>query len=387
MTIAKTPAEIEADVLAEFATLTGKTLLAADPRRLLLQAVTAKLAHLYSLIELADQRNLPTTSDGAGADGDRLDDLGTFVGATRSAGQASVTTIRYTRTSSIVELTIPSGHRVTTPDGAFIWASTAELVLGVGTPTGDVSSRCAETGPESNDLAPGAIDTLVDPIAGVTVTNTTTTDGGSDEQTDDEFRPAVIAAPDGFTTCGPRSAYEWHAAQASPLVLDVTALGPDDDDTAAPGDGEVAIFLLIGEWNDDGELVLETDPTVIADVISLVEVALSADTVRPIGDSVTVAEAAEVSFSAQTSYWIPQSEAANVAAIQAAVEAAQDAYLDWQESENGRDIDPSELQARLYVAGARRITITDPSFQAVQRSEHAVRDSYVTAPTYMGLFS
>lgn len=385
MTIAKTPAEIEADVLARYTELTGKTLLAADPRRLLLQSLTSALAQLYSLIELADQRNLPTTSDGAGADGGRLDDLGAFVGVTRLAGQASVTTLTYTRTSTLVELVIPAGHRVTTPDGVYLWSTDEALTLAVGVATGTVDATCTELGPGSNDLPPGTITVLVDPLAGVAVTNDTTTNGGANEQTDAEFRPSVVAAPDGFTIAGPRSAYEWHARQASVLVLGVSALGPDDDDTGAPGVGEVAIYLLFGRWVD-GVLELETDPTVIAAMLDLVEDALSADEVRPIGDRVTVQQAAEVPYTVEAEYWIPQTEAARVAEIQTAVEDAYAEYLDWQDSALGRDIDPSELHARLYAAGARRILITEPAYQAVQRSEAARRDGYEAPPVYRGLF-
>lgn len=377
MTIAKTPAQVEADVLARFAALTGKTLLAADPRRLLLQSLAAPLAQLYTLIELADLRNLPGTEAAPGADGASLDALGTFVGISRSAGVGSVCTVQYTRTAAIAPLIVPAGHRVTTPDGVFYWATTEELTLGVGVLTGTVTSRCTVEGPESNDLAPGAISVLVDPIADVTVENTTATAGGADEQTDAEFRPLVIAAPDGFTTCGPRSAYEWHAKQASVLVLDASALGPDDSDTRAPSAGEVAVYLLIDS----------ADPVVIADTIATVEAALSADEVRPITDLVNVYQAVEVPYTVEVSYWIHQTRAGEVAAIQAAVEAAQDAYCDWQEEALGRDVDATELIARLYAAGAGRVTVTEPAFQAIQDSERAMRDGYVVAPVYMGLYS
>lgn len=374
-TIAKTPTEIEADVLGRFTTLTGKTLLAADPRRLLLQSVIYYLSHLRSLVELADKRNLPGTVADPGADGTALDALGTFVGAARSPGEASVTTAQYTRTSTLVPLVVPEGHRVTTSDGSYTWETTEALTLGVGVASGTVSVRCTVTGPESNDLPPGTITVLVDPLAGVTVTNTTTTAGGVDEQTDDEFRPSVIAAPEGFTTCGPRSAYEWYAKDADSRVLDAAALGPDDDDTRAPSAGEVAVYLLI-----DSE-----DVYVIDEVLTLVEDALSEDTVRPLTDSVSVEEAVEVSYTVEVSYYIPTSQAGSVTAIQAAVEAAQDAYCDWQEAALGRDVDPTELVGLLYAAGARRIAVTSPTFQAVQRSERALRDSYVVAPTYLGL--
>jgi len=372
-TVAKTPTEIEAEVLARYATATGTTLLAADPRRLLLQSFVYYLSHLRSLIELADQRNLPFEADGAS-----LLALGVFVGVAPLAGSASTTTARYTRTTSLVPLVIPAGHRITTQDGAFIWATTEVLTLAIGELTGDVTVRCTETGPESNELAADTITVLVDPLAGVTVTNTTETDGGTDAQTDDEFRPYVIAAPDGFTTCGPRTAYEWHAGQASTLVLDAAAI--------TPSAGEVEVYLLIGRWVD-GVLDLEDPGSAVAlEVVALVDAALSADTVRPLTDSVSVLEGTPVSYTVEVSYYVRQEDAASVAAIQAAVEAAQDAYCDWQECALGRDVDPTELVARLYAAGARRIAVTSPTYAELDTSERALRDDYVVAPTYLGLY-
>jgi len=371
--IAKTPTEIEAEVLARYAAATGKTLLAADPRRLLLQSIVYTLSHLRTLIDLADQRNLPFEADGAS-----LLALGTFVGVEPLAGQASSTTMQYSRPTSLVDLVIPAGHRVTTPDGAYIWAATEELTLEVGTASGTVTARCTSLGPESNDLAAGTITVLVDPLAGVSVTNTTETDGGTDAQTDDEFRPSVIAAPEGFTTCGPRSAYEWHAGQASTLVLDAAALS----DTA----GEVDVYLLVGRWVD-GVLVLEAAGSAVAiAVVALVLAALSADEVRPLTDLVTVAEATPVSYDVGVSYWIRQEDAANVATIQAAVAAAQAEFCDWQDSALGRDVQPTELVARIYAAGARRVSLTSPAYAAVASSGRALRDT-VAIPAYSGLFA
>lgn len=367
MSVAKTPAEIEAEVLARFTALTGKTLLAADPRRLLLQSVTGYLSHLRTLIELADRRNLPVLADGtAGADGDSLLALGVFVGVTPLAGAASTATIQYSRVSTVAPLVIPLGHRVTTPDGVFIWATTAELTLAVGVASGTVTARCTAVGTESNDLPPGAITVLVDPIADVSVTNTTATTGGAAAESDDDFRERVVAAPDAFTIAGPRSAYEQLARTASVRVLDAAAVSPTP--------GEVDVYLLIDT----------DDPTIVADVISVVETALSADEVRPLTDQVDVLEATEVPYTVQVQYWLRQADAGIVAEKQAAVEAAQDAFIAWQEAALGRDVDPTELIGLLYGAGARRVNVIAPTFQALARSERA-QSYYVVAPQYMGL--
>jgi hypothetical protein len=210
-TVAKTPAEIEAEILGCYRELTGKTLLAADPRRLFLQSVTGYMAHLRTLIELADRRNLPFQADGAS-----LLALGTFVGVQPLPGQASTTTLQFTRATALVDLVIAAGRRATTPDAKAIWATVEELVLPAGVLVGTVQARCTTLGPDSNDLPPGAITVLVDPLAGVSVTNTTATAGGANAQTDDEFRPAVIAAPDGFTIAGPLATCT-SASRSAPL--------------------------------------------------------------------------------------------------------------------------------------------------------------------------
>ena len=185
-----------------------------------------------------------------------------------------------------------------------------------------------------------------------------------------------MAAPDGFTIAGPRTAYEWHAIQSSVLILDASALGPDDTDTRAPSAGEVAVYLLIDS----------TDPVVLAVVVAAVQNALSEDTVRPITDLVQAFEAVEVTYTVEVSYWVHQSRAAEVAAIRDAVDAAQEAYCDWQEAALGRDVDPTELIGRMYAAGAGRVTVTEPAYQAIQASERAMRDGYVVAANYMGLY-
>ena len=49
-------------------------------------------------------------------------------------------------------------------------------------------------------------------------------------------------------------------------------------------------------------------------------------------------------------------------------------------------MNPTELVTRLAAAGAGRVVVTQPTYAALARSERALRDEYVVAPLYRGLY-
>ncbi|MNW67399.1 hypothetical protein D3C74_459810 [compost metagenome] len=65
------------------------------------------------------------------------------------------------------------------------------------------------------------------------------------------------------------------------------------------------------------------------------------------------------------------------------VTSAVDAYLLWQKSKLGRNINPSELIRRVMTAGALRVDVTSPTFTEVDTLEVA-KDAAVNI-TYGGL--
>ena len=109
---------------------------------------------------------------------------------------------------------------------------------------------------------------------------------------------------------------------------------------------------------------------------------LSADTIRPLTDNVTVSAPVQDSYSITLTYYIRKSDSANASAIQAAVNEAVDAYQLWQ-SRIGRDINPSDLICRIMQAGARRVAVTAPVYTQVSDGHIAKCSS--TEVTYGGL--
>jgi phage-related baseplate assembly protein len=130
------------------------------------------------------------------------------------------------------------------------------------------------------------------------------------------------------------------------------------------------VLLLEGTRDSQGVLT-SVIPDPGAGVISAVGTALSAEDVRPLTDHVTAKGPQWQNFSATVTYYIAESRSDSAADIQVAVQAAFAAYLLWQQSSIGRDINPSELTALLVNAGAKRVAITAPVFTSLKRDESA----------------
>jgi phage-related baseplate assembly protein len=362
----KDPATVLAEALAVYKAETGVTLAQSDPRRLHLQALLLLLAQMRQLIDFSGKQSLLRF-----VSEEWIDELAALWGEERLPAEESECTQRFTYGSSGAH-TVPAGTRVS--DGTNLW-EVVEDTSETGT-TVDATVRCTVTGSDTNGVAIGQIDTLVDPddVPGVvSVSNTTETAEGRDIESLEDFRTRLRSVPESRSTCGPRLAYEAAALEVSPTVADAVALGPDDGAevlTYAPAPGEVFILILEGTRDTDGTLL-----TVVPDpdegLLAEVEEALSAEDVRPLTDSVTVQAPLWADFDAIVTYYIGRSRSDTASAIQTAVEEAYEAYLLWQQSKIGRDINPSELIARLVVAGAKRVVVTEPAFEALLRDQSA----------------
>jgi phage-related baseplate assembly protein len=363
----KDPDTIIAECLARYKETTGVTLAPADPRRLHLQTFVLLLVQQRQLIDFAGKQSLLRfVSD------EWIDILAELWGEERIAAAPSECTQRF-NFATVAARTVPAGTRVT--DGANLWqvtedtSDTAAFI--------DAPVEALVNGSATNGIAIGQVDTLVDPdnVPGCTgVENTTETISGRDVETLEAFRERLRDAPEARSTCGPRVAYEAAALEASSSVADAVALGPNDGDFMAgtpPGPGEVKVLILKGT-RDDADVLTAVEPTPDSGLIDDVEEALSAEDVRPLTDSVEVLAPTFLEFDSIMTYYIARSRSKQATEIQAAVEEAYDAYLLWQQSKIGRDVNPSEAIHRLLTAGAKRVDVTSPSFSALDRDVSAL---------------
>ena len=95
---------------------------------------------------------------------------------------------------------------------------------------------------------------------------------------------------------------------------------------------------------------------------------LDDETIRPLCDHVTAIAPDEVEYAISLKYWIADSDQRSVSEIQSRIAAAVTDFQTWQRK-LGRDINPTELIARLREAGAKRVTLTAPVDTVIDTTE------------------
>lgn len=157
---------------------------------------------------------------------------------------------------------------------------------------------------------------------------------------DEALRRRVLLAPDSYSVAGPTAAYIFHALSASGEVFDASAISP------APGEVLVTVLSTQG------------DGTASAALLATVETALSADTVRPLTDEVTVQSAQIVNFTVDAELTLyPGPDAALVQ--EAALASLQKELAERRRL--GRDVTRSALFRALHVGGVHNVKLNSPA--------------------------
>jgi phage-related baseplate assembly protein len=364
--------EVITDYQAAFLALTGvaKTLAPGDPVRLFLLVVCHWLSQQRTIIDFTGKQNLLKY-----ATGDYLDNLAALYGqrTSRQPASAAVTTLEFTLAAPLAaNATIPAGTLCQAPN-AVVFQTLADGLIKAGDLTVDVAGAAMVAGQIGNGFLPGQINGVINwnqPYA-VTVSNTIETAGGSDEETDEQYRYRVWLAIESFSTCGPHDAYEFWALSASPDIIQAVVY-------SAPAiAGEVWIYPLL----KDG--AIPTQP-----ILDLVYAACAVNTRRPVTDYVSVFAPTQFKYVLNMQYWISTENSVLADTIQSNVLQAANDWMLWQRSYVSRDLNGDELRKRCLEAGAKRIVINTPSpaYQAMAYNQLAVHDP-ATAPTisYMGL--
>lgn len=363
----KTVDDVKANMVADYEAYmteaTGRpyTLPRVSRDRFKLYAAAAQIYQAMKYVDIKGKMDTVKYSVG-----DFLDLLGAFrCGATRNQAAAAVTTIRFTLSAARASVTaVPQGTRIAA--GQLFFATSVYAEIPAGDLTADIPATCMTAGETGNGLAPGELKTLVDPVPYVqSVENTSTSSGGADRESDESFAARIFIAPGKYSTAGSRNGYEYHVQDYSSAIGGVHV----SSDQAA---GTVDIVFVMA----DGSL-----PS--AEMVSAMSQHMSAETLRPMNDLVTVRAPAEVKYTVSLTYYINQSDNNRAVAIQQAVSAAVDSYIAWQRK-IGRDINPSKLLALVMGAGAKRAQITAPIFTAIPADSIAAIDGTASI-TYGGL--
>ena len=362
-TIDQVRQEMVADYESFISEATGQTvtLERSSVHRMELYAAAAQIYQAMQYIDRQGKQNILKYSYS-----DFLDNLAIFKGVTRNPATAATTTLRFTLSAERDTATgIPQGTRVSTA-GSIYFATDVYAEIPAGSTAVDVPATCTVAGTDGNGFAVGELSTIVDPIPYVaSVSNTTATEGGAEIESDDDLAERVFLAPGAYSTAGPEDGYLYHAKAYNAAIGDVVA-------TSNQAAGTVDIVFIMADGSKPG-----------AAMISGLQAYLSGKTIRPMTDKLTVKAPEEVTYSINLTYYINRSDSARAVAIQAAVAQAVEEYKTWQRT-IGRDVNPSQLAAMVMEAGAKRVTVTAPTFAAVAATKVAALTGSATV-TYGGL--
>ena len=340
--------EMVADYESFISEATGQTvtLERSSVHRMELYAAAAQIYQAMQYIDRQGKQSILKYSYS-----DFLDNLAIFKGVTRNPATPATTTLRFTLSAVRDTATgIPQGTRVSTA-GATYFATDVYAEIPAGSTAVDVPATCTVAGTDGNGFAAGELATIVDPIPYVaSVTNTTATEGGAEIESDDDLAERVFLAPGAYSTAGPEDGYLYHAKAYSAAIGDVVT-------TSNQAAGTVDIVFIMADGSTPGEEMIEG-----------LEGYLQGKTIRPMTDLVRVAAPQEVTYTINLTYYINRSDSAKAVTIQAAVAQAVADYQTWQRA-IGRDINPSQLVRMVMDAGAKRVTVTAPTYTAVDATK------------------
>lgn len=355
--------EMVADYESFISEATGQTvtLERSSVHRMELYAAAAQIYQAMQYIDRQGKQSILKYSYS-----DFLDNLAIFKGVTRNPATPATTTLRFTLSAERDTATgIPQGTRVSTA-GAIYFATDVYAEIPAGSTTVDVPATCTVAGTDGNGFAAGELATIVDPIPYVaSVTNTTATEGGAEIESDDDLAERVFLAPGAYSTAGPEDGYLYHAKAYSAAIGDVVA-------TSNQAAGTVDIVFIMADGSTPGEEMIEG-----------LEGYLQGKTIRPMTDLVRVAAPQEVTYTINLTYYINRSDSAKAVTIQAAVAQAVADYQTWQRA-IGRDINPSQLIRMVMDAGAKRVSVTAPTYTTVAATKVSALQGEATI-TYGGL--
>ena len=342
--------------------VTGQTIVLgeADDRLLLLRAAAYYLYHGYQLVDFAGKMNMLKYSIG-----DYLDNLGANVQLERKTAAGASVLMEYSMNIARLSATgIPAGSRVTAGDGVYF--STDEYAeIPAGETSVTVMATCMTPGASGNGYPIGDIDKMMDIVPYIdAVSNLTISEGGRDDESDDDYRERIFLAADRYTDAGSKGGYEYYVREFDPDIADVQA--------TSPSLRNVVIRVLLAGGQLPG-----------AAYITALTAYLNNTEVRKLTDTLTVLAPTESHYDVTLTYYINESDKSKAVSIQTAVTQAVNDYVLWQRSRIGLDINPDELISRIKAAGAKRVALTDPSYTVVASSNVAVCDT--VAVTYGGL--
>lgn len=345
------------ELVAQFEKALGETLQPSDERRMFLNQLAQVIIALNANINNSGNQVLLRYSRG-----DSLDAIGELFGVERLSAESAKCDLKFTLSAAQENaVVIPKGTRAT-PDGSIYFATDNALTIPAGATEGVVSATATVAGTSNNGYTIGQIKYIVDNVPFLSsVSNTTISTGGTDEEDDDSLRERIRLAPESFSTAGCVDGYIYWAKSAHVNVGDVSVVSPSA--------GCVDIYIL----KADGTIP-EGEPW-----LNDVQLAVSAKDKRPLTDKVEVKTPTPNDYSINFEYYVSEDDELNVADIKVKVREAVHKYAKWQSEKIGRDINPDKLRSLVLNAGASRVILTSPNFTTLDNTKVAKLTSDISS--------
>ncbi len=339
-------------MVTAFEAATGRTLYPAQVEQLLINLYAYREILDRNAIQYCGLQNLL-----AFAVYPMLDYLGEYLDCNRLPAQYATTILQFTLTAAqSSDTTIPSGTQIGTQDGLNIFATTSALTIAAGQTIGTVAAQCTTAGLSGNGYIPGQVSVMLGSFPLVaSVTNTTTTANGTDGEPagttagDNHYRTRIQAAPNNLTTAGPSGQYRSLALDVSSTIVDAQV--PTNPTT--PGTAQV--YVLTGPVTQPSAS-RNSSGIASGTLLSAVQSALSAQTVRPLCDSVIVSAVTEVDYTVTGAITLYAN--ASYSTIAAGITAAAQNLALTLAANIEQDIVLSQWQSALSVSGVYDMQLT-----------------------------
>lgn len=338
--IERAPQTIEAELIAQWETITGKPLFPAQAERLLINLLNYRETLMRVGIQYAAEQNLVNY-----AVADHLDQLGALTDTPRLPATAAQVTIRFTKVAAALNTSVlvPAGTRVAT-ENSVVFATNTNVTIAAGQANGTVVATCTETGLLGNGFTANQINRLFEAIANIdTASNTTTSNGGTEIEDDERYRERIKLAPNKYSVAGPDGAYLYWTLTADANIIDAAVLSPRR--------------VLVRVY----PLTLAGLPS--TEVLNKVTALFVGDDVRPLTDEVEVLAPTEAPYTITAN--ITLLTTADAATLSAQLQTAAETYAAERRSKLGKDIIRSQIIAALSLPGVYSVSLTSPAADMV----------------------
>jgi len=332
------PAVVMAEVKEQMESMLGREIQPAQLEQLVLNIISYREILLLERFNAGMAQLLYQFSNAP-----VLDYIAALVAVERLPAAPAGCIVRFTLVTGHNGRVIYGGTRVA-DDNQIIFETNDDVTVPVGQDGVDILVTALEAGKQANGIETGKINKLLDPGLGwiESVSNTTTTWGGSDDETDEQLRERIKLAPSQFSSAGSRQSYLFHAMKANAAIIDVSV--------SSPVPGTVLIVPLI-EGADYEQ--------VNADVFA----ACNAEHVRPLTDNVIVDAPVFHHYTIDVELIV--FEGADVSAVESDVYARLQAFADAKAVKLGSDVVRSHIIAACVRPDVYDVTVVLPDANAV----------------------